>query len=295
MIRVDYLNETDRISPFFPKLLRMKKFKLAFPGTCDVDEKGIQIFSSYLRKCQSLRELKVWLEYMSCISQDGYSAFSRILGKIRKLEILKLRTLTFYTSKKQPKDFDPKFPKMPRLKEYHCKKGAKTGWTAMTAGIGEFLPSYIYSYPYAFDPVVMNSEFVKYVVSTEAALAFNSVLPHFKSLKLLKLVFVSCNLTDLEVMILAEGIGKCKQIEEATFTVIQKPEISWECYCKAAEFISKLNNLKKFDIYFRRLNVSSFEVKQIKTALEKLNNTKYILQNQSLHIYRNPNLMLEEQ
>jgi len=67
-------------------------------------------------------------------------------------------------------------------------------------------------------------------------------------------------------MLLAEGISKCTQIEEATFKVIQyvreiflfstnfirPPEISGECYLRAAELISKLDNLKKIDIYFRR-------------------------------------------
>jgi len=65
---------------------------------------------------------------MPCLSQDGYRQMCGCIGKLKNVEILQQQTHTFYTSKKQPKDYDPKFPRHPKLKEFYCKKGARTGW-----------------------------------------------------------------------------------------------------------------------------------------------------------------------
>jgi len=57
----------------------------------------------------------------------------------------------------------------------------------MTGGVGTFLPSYVYSYPKAFDPTIFQYEFVRFLISTESAVAFNSIFSQFKSLKILNL------------------------------------------------------------------------------------------------------------
>jgi len=62
----------------------------------------------------------------------------------------------------------------------------------------------------------------------------------------------SCQISDLEVIAIAQGLIKIQKLEYFSLKIIQKLNISEECLEKFTFAISKLKNLSRFDLYFRK-------------------------------------------
>jgi len=90
-------------------------------------------------------------------------------------------------------------------------------------------------------------------LTTEAIVSLSSLLPKLNETREVVLEFLSCDLGELEIDVLADGLANCTQIEQLSFKVIQKfADAFTDSICKFAECIANLSNLKKFNIYFRK-------------------------------------------
>jgi len=219
--RVKKINESDSIAPYIHRILRMKKLRIEFPSTLNVDKHGIRSISLSLAKCQSLKELEVHLITMPHLSQSMIAEFIKRLRKISQIEKLTLKTWPIYSVKNEFTDMKMHFPILPKLKTFHYTQGAQNGWTCLTGDSGEFLSFYIHSFAKAINPVSFYYRFDGYVVTTEAILALIEVLPKFSKLRHFTLEIDYCKLSEFDVMLFGDGISKCTQIEHLTFKFIQ--------------------------------------------------------------------------
>jgi len=285
--RVNSQNETNIIAPFIQRIRRVKKLRMEFPKTDNIDEVGIKILCQRIVKCQSLKSWDFRLDYMPCLGQPGYRAYLNNLKKLPNLEEVNQDIFTSYTTKKQYRNIITKFCKLPKLKKLSSNMASKNGWTCMTSeDEDEFLPTYIESIADAINPIVFNYKFTKYCVSTDATVAFSELLPKLTNLRSVSLEFLKCKLGELELMVFAEGFRNCHQIEKLTFKVMQLNDLFVENLCQFVHCISAIENLKQFDIYFRRKSFSPAEIAETTRELHPLKNIKFEVTTQSLYVYK---------
>jgi len=160
---------------------------------------------------------------MPDLGQPTFIDTVRSFHRLRQLTHLQLSTQGFYSAKNEFVDFYPlKFPRLPKLQELQYKMGMKTGWTAKTCGMAGFLPNYIETFSKAISPVRFSYKFDRYVMTTEAIVSLAALLPKLTQTREIVLEFLSCDLGELEIDVLADGLANCTQIEQLSFKIIQK-------------------------------------------------------------------------
>jgi len=84
---------------------------------------------------------------------NDYRGFASCYQRLLKLEELKHQVQAFYTPKNEFSNEPKIFPKVKIVKRLFIRTCAKTGWTSMTDGPGQFLPTVFKSYPVRVNPV----------------------------------------------------------------------------------------------------------------------------------------------
>jgi len=95
-------------------------------------------------------------------------------------------------------------------------------------------------------------------------------------------------MSEMEIMVLACRLPTLRSLQRLTLKVIQYPNVSSEgCIFQLVNNLSKIETLKKFDVYFRRLSLEEQSLNKLIKSFEDMNNVQYCCFKQSLHVFRN--------
>jgi len=284
--RIQRKHETDLVTPWLPRINHMVKFRIEFPSTPGIIGEDLVRLARWLEKCLLLKVLRARFNSMPLLDQRGFRAFTPAFHKLKNLEELHYWKVTFFTPQNECRDTPHNFQKISKLKKFVLKSGAQSSWTSMTEGAGVFLPSLWRSMKGNINPKYLNLSYYKYTVSTEALEALGEVLWQLSEVREFSLQFANCTMGELELAILAEGLIKCKQIEDFSFKYIEKAAISCETIIQFIDFVAKFSSFKKLNFFFRKVTISEWEEAELSKWLIGIENMEYVLTRNSLHIYR---------
>jgi len=283
--RVETGSELNIISSCISKLNRLVKLRIEFARTDKVSNKDLLSIAKACPRCYMLKSLDLIFVWLMEVGQEGYSQFIKRFGRLKKLEHLKFYPLSFYQPSNEFKDLEVKYPKLP-VKSFHVRNAAKTGWTSMTDGQGEFLPKYIRSFGEGINPIKFGYTLHKFPVSIEALQALSEVLPKFTNTKEVSITLDNCKLSEVEIFVVAEGIMRSPQIEQLTFKVIEYSHLDPEFIFEMVSVLSSLGFLKKYDLFFRKLKYSRQETMSLLDSISTLSGIEYTFNKESLHVYK---------
>jgi len=108
----------------------------------------------------------------------------------------------------------------------------------------------------------------------------------FHRLRSFGLEFLNSRMSEEEVVLFAQALPQLKVLERLYFKVIQYPSVSEGCIYYLMSAVSKLSNLKHFEIYFRRLDTLDQMVQELINRIKLLSNIQCEVSKQSLYFYR---------
>jgi len=125
-------------------------------------------------------------------------------------------------------------------------------------------------------------------VTIETIQSLSNSLPSLGKLRSFGLDLLNSRVSETEVVIFAQMLPQMKYLERLTLKVIQYPNVSEGCIYYLMSTISKLPNLKHFEIYFRRIIPSSEMVRELVKRIQSLENIECCVSKQSLYFcYKN--------
>jgi len=127
---------------------------------------------------------------------------------------------------------------------------------------------------------------IKTYVNIEDIVNFFTLTTFIPTLSHFEIEYLNCQISDMEVMAFAHSLPKAKYLKYFSFKVIQKPGLSEDCIIQLANVLSRLENLTKFDIYFRRLGFHLRAIKDLGNRIENFGNIQCCCSKESIHIYR---------
>jgi len=273
------------ISSCIPKLNRLTNLRLEFARTEKVSNKDLLSIAKACPRCYILKSLDLIFVWLMEVGQEGYSQFIKRFGRLKKLEHLKFYPLSFYQPSNEFTDLEVKYPKLP-VKSFHVRNAAKTGWTSMTDGQGEFLPKYIRSFGEGINPIKFSYTLHKFPVSIEALQALSEVLPKLTNTKEVFITLDNCKLSEVEIFVVVEGIMRAPQIEQLTFKVIEYSHLDPEFIFEMVSSLSSLSFLKKLNLLFRKLKYSRQENASLSDRISSLPGIKSHFGKESLYVQK---------
>jgi len=294
--RIENLNEFEMFCYLLYRLVRLKRLRFEFASTDKINGESIKVLARSYKRCQSLRVLQTRLVFIPTLKQGNFKHLACSFAKLGKLDDLTYHVQTVYTPRNVFEDHKHKIPCFKNAKKLQFKTSAKTGWTSMTDGSGEFFPSFIRSFPKGINPVELTQIYDSFPISTEAVEEMTKMVPMLGNLRSYHLEISNSQFSELELMLFAEGFANCKQLKKLYFKSNERMQVSIECLYEFIKIIADLAFLENFDLFFRKLKYPEFERLALKDILSQLDNVDCVLTKESLHAFRRKkaNLEIEE-
>jgi len=283
-------NETNRLQGIgsnFPKLLRLRRVRLEFPSNSNIDESQGHILYRALTKCYLLKSLEWIIVESPPLSTEGLKVFMTLMRKLRKLEYYK----DYTTIAKGISNTDfyellnyGDLPKIPQIKHFELTYSAPKDWSSMGENGDEsnkVIKQYIERH--------INMEMFKLQLIRTSFMAedilnlFQAFVP-LANFKHLKFEFLSCGLGDMELAAFIYGLSQIPQLKYFQLKIIQSSPISMEYIEKFVDKLCSMNNLEKFDLYFRKQYISNRDVARIKNMFSRFKNVQCSCSPQSLYV-----------
>jgi len=176
--------------------------------------------------------------------------------------------------------------KMKNLKSMTMKLGFKTGWSSYFDGVGteQIFASWIRSFSAVANPIHLSFTFDKFQMSHNTLNALATVLPKFTNLRVFFLEILNMKLREFDMMVLAQGMVQCKQMEHLTLKYIDNQVIPMLDVFQFLVLMSKHAPFPKFDFFFRKLFYPEWHSPETRHKLDELENIQYVLTKQSIHV-----------
>jgi len=136
---------------------------------------------------------------------------------------------------------------------------------------------------------------IKTFTNYENLIGFMTAISAAKTLRHFGFEFLNCKIEDMHVIAFVHCITKMKQLHSFSLKVLQNPNISEECLERVTSVLLKLENLSRFDLYFRRLNLAPQEILELGNRIQNLfGNVECACSRGSIHIYKTNNRTQKE-
>jgi len=130
---------------------------------------------------------------------------------------------------------------------------------------------------------------IKTIFNYESIMHSILILQSFARINKIQYEFLNSQISDVEIIAFAHGLMKVKQLKVFSIKVLQKGGISEECIEKFAGILSNLDNLQKFDLYFRKLDIHPQGIVDLGTRIQNFKNIQCSCSKESIYIYRKIN------
>jgi len=287
--RVNTSDELGALSPFIARFLRITSLRVEFPNTQNVGEKGLLQFKKAIDNCSFLRGLE-WIDVnMPERSKEFRKRDSSQRSHHRYLESLKYSGLLQKGTLKNEileKELTSKIPTFPKIKKIEAMFSIPGEWADM--GIeNDFNEQLLTKIFEGFPQLqVLKLKSIKTMSNYHETLNMLAAMSTLQNIHHLEFEYLNCRISDMEVIAFAQGLMKIKQLKSFCLKVIQNFDISEDCIEKVADVLSRLENLTKFDLYFRRLRLHPQAIIELGKRIESFGNISCSCSKESIHIYK---------
>jgi len=291
--RLDYTNESDILMPFMMRLTKLLKIRLELTKIEKLNDKGLINLAWSMAKNYSVREceqIMIGMDHISEFASMHFAKYGRKLILCKKFKKILQRAVVMGRADMSIQgvsaEFLRKIKKCVHFREMDFSVVMPTGWLSMSTEVDE---SAVVNLKMIANQKSLEKLYLTFggnPVILETLQGLSVALPTLKYLRWLGLEFLNSRMSEMEVVILAQLLPQLK-LERFILKVIQYPNVSEECLYYLMNTISKLPNLKRFDIYFRRLTIPEEIIQELMKKIHTYEHMSCSFSNQCLHIYRN--------
>jgi len=286
--RVNTSDELETLSPFIARFLRVISFRIEFPNTQNVGEKGLLQLHKAIRNfsfLQSFERVDANMPERSeqyRIKESKYTHQHPDLESIKYYGIVQKGTLrNEIIDQKQT----PKIYKFPRIKFLDATFSVPGEWANM--GIENDLNEQLTKSFDGFPQLqVLRLKLIKTMSNYHEILNILTAVSTLQNIHHLDFEYLNCRISDMEVIAFVQGIVKITQLKSFRLKVIQNFDISEDCIEKVAGVLSRLDNLTKFDLYFRKLSLHPRAIVELGKRIEGFGNISCSCSKESIYIYK---------
>jgi len=272
----------------------MTKLRFEFPKTNNIDDNGIINLARMTGKCLSVRRIEEVIVDLENISDKAYMHLPKNCHKnIYLEEVGVVRHIPAKSSTHGSGGFVP--PKKnihdnKRMRKASLSFGISSGWFSENQ---EVQPQSILEFNDTM--ILKNLEYFSARLSgvfsiSEGLNMFDVMIPRLTKLISFSIEFSNCKISDFEIITLSQVLFKAQQIKHFRLKVLQYPNVSKDCIYFLVKTLLKFSNIKKFDLYFRRLSLDDREITELIEGISELkveNLNCSCFKKDSLHIYFN--------
>jgi hypothetical protein len=291
--KIEGRNDTRQLSSSLARLNKMKRIKIDIPSKSEMDSKDFKHLDKACKKLYSLKSIDLCLGGSKDTSQDLQTLGSKFQNshKVEKVSLY----VDFSHEKDSPVEDVLRESKgksrsraVTPLKSMSFKFGFKTGWASYFdgVGLGQGFNMFVKAMPYFPSPIHFSLRFDKLPMSSEFFQTFAEVMPQLSNLRHLFLELNRIKLAEYELLTLAKGFVDCKQLEHLTFKYLDNAILPMADILKFIVILAKYSAFPKFDLLFRKLLNPQWQTPEAKRELDSLENIKYVLTKQSIHVQK---------
>jgi len=183
---------------------------------------------------------------------------------------------------------EPKLTKFRNMKSFRFKFSFRSVWSSYFDGMGseQGFATFLKAIPTHLNPTYLSFTFEKLPIASTALVEISNMLSKATNLRFFFLELQNIKLGEFEIMLLANGFIKCKQVEHLTFKYLENVPIPLQEIFQFIFVMAKYSHFPKLDLFFRKLFYSEWQTPETNHKLENLENVAYALTKQSLHIQR---------
>jgi len=275
--------------------VKLEKIRLELPRTNNINDQGVIKLAWMYGHCYSARRgehVVVGLDQITDFAHMHFAKYGRKLVRCREMKkVVQKTTFLAYDDEVNEKIFqNKKIFKLPtrvkNVREIDISLSVPQGWVSMSTEVDETPLNNMKMISQFHNLVNIGFCFSGNPITLETMQVLCEILPQFKFLKRPNLELRNSRVSETEIMQFAQTLPTLKGIEQLTFKVIQFPNVSEGSIFYFIGTLSKLNNFKKFDIYFRRIDIAKEILQEIVERVALLNNVKCYHSQQSLHFKR---------
>jgi len=164
--------------------------------------------------------------------------------------------------------------------------GIPTGWCSMSTEPDENAMQTLKTLAWHEELKSLKLQFTGNPAVLETVQILAETVPKMQSLKRFSLELLNSRVTESEMFAMIQMIPNITQIEEFTFKVIQYPNVEIECIMCLISRLSMYKNFKKINLYFRRLSVDDYEMKEFVKRIQSLADMSCMPGKSTLYIYK---------
>jgi len=285
--RVDSSNEIESLSPFIARFLRIKSLRIEFPCTQNTEENNFVRLYRAIGKCTNLRSFERKAIGMTEETLRSALAFDNCLHRLKRLEKLKIYEALQKGAIKN-NDCAEITPKARKIHARNIDMTFSSVGEWGSKGIEKDIQMENFATLAQKVPQVERVRFqiIKTAVNYEDVLEFFEICALIPSLIHIEYELLNSQISDMEIGAIVHGLIKAPKFKYFSLKVIQKPGISEDCIEKFACVLSRLDNLSRFDIYFRKLGFHPQSIKDLGARIDSLENIQCSCSKESIHIFR---------
>jgi len=223
------------------------------------------------------------MDHISTFADSHFARYGRNLNMCKKLK-KRVQKSTFMK-------YDHKliqgnsFQRIKRLRELEYVAAMPQGW--MSSDPDEVLNTVKGAFQIQENLEKLRLSFCGNPMSEETIESLCEALPKLIYLHNFSLEFLNSKISENEVITFAQMLPQLKSLERLRFKVIQYPSVSEGCIYYLMSIISKMPNLKFFEVYFRRLTIPEEVVQELLNRFAKFENIQCCYSRQCLAFSRN--------
>jgi len=286
--RGDYMNESDLLVPYLPRLNRLEKFRIELPRTTGMNIEGVIKLAIATGKLYSVRSLEEHFPEAEEIPETTQSCFG-----IHKMKMRRLRKVKMTYQKPSGGIYDSQLKEniVERMKrvnyfeEVVLNMGMSKGWFPMNSSVDETSNGHFRLLSFHKNLKRLTLKFRNLPGTQDIVEILAEILPEAAKLRYLSLEFQNSGISENELVLLAQTCATIPQVENLNLKVLQYPNVSEESIIYFISVLSKLKNFKTFNAYFRRI---TFPEEIMKDLMDKATNWNVGCEQtkQSVHFFR---------
>jgi len=291
--RLDYMNESNLLEPVIARMNKLTRFRLELNRLENLHDEGFIALARAFGRLYSLRECEqnfVGMDHLSNYANIHFALYGSKLRLCKKCKKLMQRGALGTKNDKSRQVIQEKIigklKWINNCKEISLSVSTTQGWLSMSTDVDESAAKHMRMISHQRSLEKLNLYWTGNPIALETIQELAAGFPNFQHLRSFGLEFLNSRLSETEVVLFAQALPQLKVLERLQFKVIQYPNVSEGCVFYLMSIISKLANIKHFDIYFRRFDTSDEMVQELINRIKLLGNIHCELSKQSLYFYR---------
>jgi len=287
--RLDYMNESNLLKSFMLRLTKIKKIRLELTNIENLNDRGminIAWMACNLYTIQDCEQVQIGMDHISQFAGMHFAKYGQRMRLCTKFKKILQRASLSTRCDSQNKIGEGalrKFKGCNHFREMDFSVCMPQGWLSMSTEVDESAVVNLKMITTQKNLEKLYLRFCGNPVTLETIQSLSSSLPSLGKLRSFGLDLLNSRVSETEIVIFAQMLPQLKFLERLTLKVLQYPNVSEGCIYYLMSTISKLPNLKHFEIYFRRIIPSSEMVRELVKRIHSFENIECCVSKQSLY------------